>query len=48
MIAKAGLAGPVFLLYKENPVFDTGFIEAMRLNNNFPTAKLYLRSGSCK
>lgn len=28
------------LLYKENPVFHTGFIEAMRLNNNFATAKL--------
>lgn len=36
-----------FLLYKENPVLDTGFVEAMRLNNNFPTVKLKLRSGNC-
>lgn len=35
------------LLYKENPVLDTGFVEAMRLNNNFPTVKLKLRSGNC-
>ncbi len=34
-------------LYKENPVLDTGFVEAMRLNNNFPTVKLKLRSGNC-
>ena len=36
-----------FLLYKENPVLDTGFVEAMRLNNNFPTVKLKSRSGNC-
>lgn len=36
-----------FFLYKENPVLDTGFVEAMRLNNNFPTVKLKLRSGNC-
>ena len=34
-------------LYKENPVLDTGFVEAMRLNNNFPTVKLKSRSGNC-
>ena len=35
------------LLYKENPVLNTGFNEAMHLNINFPTVKLKLRSGSC-
>ena len=38
---------PPTRLYKENPVLDTGFVEAMRLNNNFPTVKLKLRSGNC-
>ena len=40
------IPGQIFL-YKENPVLDTGFVEAMRLNNNFPTVKLKLRSGNC-
>ena len=40
------IPGQIFL-YKENPVLDTGFVEAMRLNNNFPTVKLKSRSGNC-
>ena len=40
------MSGNLFL-YKENPVLDTGFVEAMRLNNNFPTVKLKSRSGNC-
>lgn len=34
-------------LYKENPVLDTGFVEVMHLNSNFPPVKLKLRSGNC-
>ena len=42
------LNGPAAaFLYQENPVLDTGFVEATRLNINFPTVKLKLRFGNC-